>query len=98
MYTSVELLESAIRDIDKLTLTGVMNWNNANSALSKIGSVLDALKKQEEAKEKAYNDAIEDAKQAREKQLADAAARGETVIGGQTVKVNADGTTEVIIP
>ena len=98
MYTNDEMIKSVLDDLNKLSLTGIDQWQRALSACKKLISVREALKKEQEARENAYKASIEDAKAAREQQLKEAQQRGEKVLGGETIRINADGTQEVIIP
>lgn len=79
-----EMLSEAIAKISKLTLTGPLNWSLANGAINQISAVVEGLKKDREAREKAYAESIEDARKNREKRAAEAAERGEELVGGET--------------
>lgn len=85
---TMTILKSAIDDINALILQGVVNWKHATNAVGKIGAVIDALEKQKTEKEAAYNAAIEDARKKRELAKAEAAERGEEILGGETVFVD----------
>lgn len=98
MYTNDEMLKSALDDLNRLSLIGIDNWQRVLSACKKIVSVRQALSKEQEARDNAYKASLEEAKARREQQLKEAEARGETVLGGETVRINADGTQEVLIP
>lgn len=89
-----EMLNGAIADINQLMLQGALNWSKANSAINRISAVIEGLKKEEEARENAYKASIENAKQMRERKL----KNGESVVGGETIRINADGTQEVLVP
>lgn len=94
----IELLKSVVVDINGLILQGHANWQKAENAINKLAKIIEDMEKKEQAKEKAYNDALEEAKQRREQMKAEAKARGEEIIGGETIKINADGSREVLIP
>lgn len=96
--TDIELLKSAIMDIDHLTLSGALNWQKAENAIKKIYAVVQTLEDAKKQQEQDQADALEIARQKRKEQLENAAANGEKVIGGETIRVNADGTQEVLIP
>lgn len=98
MHDDVGLLESAIADINGLGLQGLANWQRAASAIQKIAAVIDGRKKERAEQEETRRQEIEEARRAREQAKAEAAARGEEIVGGETVQINADGTQEVLIP
>lgn len=85
---TIDMLNSAIGDINALIIQGAANWKHALNACGKIKAVVDNLEKMEAAREEAYSQSIEDAKKRREQQLKEAAEKGETVIGGQTIEIN----------
>lgn len=95
---SIEMLQSAINDINGLILQGIPNWKRALSAVGKINAVIEGLSKEQETKQKAYDAAIEDARKRREEAKAEAARNGEEILGGETIRINADGSQEVLIP
>lgn len=71
---------------------------SADDALQQLGQVLKKMGEDlEKEKEAAAAADLEQRKEARIKQLAEAESRGETVIGGQTVRINEDGTVETVI-
>ena len=71
---------------------------SADNALQQMGQVLKRMGEEvEKEKEAAAAADLEQRKEARAKQLAEAEARGETVVGGQTVRINEDGTMETVI-
>lgn len=88
MHNDIEMLTSAIEDINALILQGVMNWKRAASAISKVAAVAEGLKKERERKEAAYQASIADAKQQREKLKAEAAEHGEEILGGETIHID----------
>ena len=79
MENMIDVINSAITDINGLILQGVLNWQNATNAVKKLNSVVVQLKKQQERKEAAYNAAIEDAKKQKEKAKVEI---GELTTGG----------------
>lgn len=91
--TGDELLRAAIADLSKLTLTGPINWSLANGAINKINAVAEKIKADREAKEKAFEQSIEDAKKNRERLAQEAKDRGEELIGGEVIRITADGQT-----
>jgi len=94
----IQMLESIIADISKMSLTGPYNWNCANSALNKLSALIEGEKKSKEAKERAEKAALEEARLNRERIKKIAESNGEEILGGETVRINADGTREVLIP
>ena len=94
----LETLKSIVVDLNGLTLQGFANWKHADDAMQKLILVIKDYEDKQTAKEKAYNEALEDAKKRREEMKAEAAKRGEEIIGGETIRFNADGTKEVLIP
>ena len=98
MLTNAEMIKSVLSDLNKLSLTGIDQWQTGMNAVKKLVSVQQALQKEQEARDNAYKASIEEAKALREKQLKEAAEQGGDVIGGETIRINPDGTQEVIIP
>lgn len=96
--TGIEVLRSAIGDVNSLHLTGIQDWHRAIQAIKKMEAVIEGMKMEQEAKQKANDAALEEAKQNRKKQLEEAAKNGEEILGGETIRINADGTQEVIVP
>ena len=96
--TELELLASAAQDLDGLTLRGLANWRLADSALKKIGAVMESLKRREDAEKEADARQIEELRAAREQAKAEAAARGEEILGGETYRIDMQtGKAEKII-
>lgn len=93
--TNVEMLQSTIDDINALVLQGIVNWKRAFDAIGKLQAVINSLKKEDEAREKAFRASIEEAKRNREKMKQEAAERGEELIGGETIVINSNGEEEV---
>ena len=95
---NINMLKSAVEDMNGLILQGVLNWRRASSAVSKVSAVIEALQKEQDKKEAAYNAAIEDAKKQRAKAKAEAAERGEEIVGGETINIDlTTGKQETII-
>jgi len=94
----ISVLKGAIDDINGLIIQGVVNWKKAVDAIDRISIVIEAIEKKNKAKEEAYRASIEDAKKRREQQKNEAIERGEEIVGGETIHINADGTKEVLIP
>lgn len=88
MFDTVEMLEEAIKDINALILQGVTNWKHATNAIGRIGAVIEDLKKKEEAKNKAYNEALEEARKNREQAKKKAVKSGEEILGGETINID----------
>lgn len=91
--TGDELLRAAIADLSRLTLTGPINWSLANGAINKINAVAERIKADREAKEKAFEESVEDAKKTRERLVQEAKDRGEELVGGEVYRITADGQT-----
>ena len=64
--SSVDLIEDVISDINGLILQGIPNWTRALDAVSKLRAVADGLKREQEARQRAYNEAAEDAQKRKE--------------------------------
>lgn len=95
---NIDTLQNVLNTLDKLSLQGFENWRLVGKAAAQVAAVMDDLKRQQEAREKAYEESLKEAKARREETLAAAHERGEEILGGQTVRFNADGTQEVLIP
>ncbi len=91
-----DLLKSAISDINRLSLTGAVNWEAAAEAIKKIYAVIRTLSAQREESDRAEMEALEKKRKERQEQLKAAAERGEEIIGGETIRIKADGTREII--
>lgn len=85
MNGHTEMLKAAVADINGLVLQGAVNWTRANSAINRITAVIEGLEKETKAREQAYKAAIEDAKASKAKAQAEAAERGEEVLGGEVI-------------
>lgn len=96
--SDIDMLKGAVEEINALTIQGVVNWRYAVDAVSRINAVIKSLEDRVKAKEEAYKASIEDAKKRREQRLKDAAENGEKIIGGETIKINSDGTQEMLVP
>lgn len=94
----LELLKSVFVLLKKLSLTDIQQWGYGLDIARLLLQLQDQLQAEEDEKKKAEQMAIERAKAEREKQLREAAARGDEIIGGQTIRLNADGTQEVLVP
>ena len=95
---TIDILKSVQTDINALIMQGVCNWQHAMNAFGKINAVIEALERDERTKEREKAIELEKAKIKREMELKEAAERGEKIIGGETIQLNADGTQEVLIP
>lgn len=95
---TIDILESVKNEINGLLIQGVLNWQHALNAYGKVNAVVENLKKEEREKQREHDIEIQKMKIQREQQLKEAVERGETVIGGETIRINADGSKEVIIP
>lgn len=99
--TILEACDFVRTELDQLTVSGVDNVQHLSRAAEMLSAMhvkFAEIIKLAEAKEQER--AIADLakrKEERAKQLEEAAARGETIVGGQTVRLNADGTADVII-
>jgi len=86
--STIEMLKSAVDELNKLILQGYANWGHAFNAMAKISSVISSLEKEQKAKEEAYKASIEDARARRERAKKEAAERGEEIIGGETINID----------
>ena len=98
MMDRIQTLKSIVVDLNSLILQGYANWKHADDAMQKLILVIEDLENEKKEKEKAHNEFLENAKKRREQMKAEAAERGEKIVGGETIRINADGTKEVLIP
>ena len=91
----IELVQAIMADLNRLTLTSVKDWEIGVGLAKALIALKHALEEDAKAKEEAD---LKEKRAARQKQLAEAAEKGEEVIGGETIRINADGSTEVLIP
>ena len=96
--TSIELVQAIMVDLNKLTLTSVKDWEIGVGIAKALITLKRGLENDEKARQKAQEDLLAEAREKRQQQLQEAAEKGQEVIGGETVRINADGSTEVIIP
>jgi hypothetical protein len=95
---NIQLVQAIMRDFDKLTLKGVADWEIGVGIAKALISLKQSLEKEQEEQKKAEDERIKELRKQRQKQLADAEAQGLEVVGGETIRINGDGTTEVLIP
>ena len=95
---TLTLIQSLIVDLDSLSVKGIENATTIVGMFQKLRQLKSTEQARVEAKQKAAEAELEQKREARRKQLAEAAERGETIVGGETIQINADGTQEVIIP
>ena len=93
-----EMLKSSLDDINALILQGVGNWSHALNAYSKIKAVADVLEKDAQAKKQREDEELARKRAEREKALKEAHEQGGEILGGETVRIHADGTQETLIP
>ena len=95
---NIQLVQAIMHDFDKLTLKGVGDWEIGVGIAKALISLKQSLEKEKEEQKKAEDERIKELRKQRQKQLADAEAQGLEVVGGETIRINGDGTTEVLIP
>lgn len=96
--TSVELVQAIMSDLNKLSLTSVRDWEIGVGIAKALISLKHGLEDEEKARKKAQEAALEEARAKRHAEKQAAAERGEEILGGETIRLNSDGSTEVIIP
>jgi len=95
---TLTLIQSLIVDLDSLSVKSVENCVTVVGMFQKLKQMKKVEQDRIEAIRKAEEAEIEKKRAERQKRLAEAAERGETIVGGETIRVNADGSQEVIIP
>jgi len=95
---TLTLIQSLIVDLDSLSVRSVENCATVVGMYQKLAQLKKAEQARVEAKQKAAEAELEQKRAERQKQLAEAAERGETIVGGETIRINADGSQEVVIP
>lgn len=99
--TILEACDFVRVELDQLTVPGVENARHLTRAAEMLSALrvkmeeIDKLVKAKEQEREAADLARK--KEERARQLEEAAARGETVVGGQTVRIGPDGSADVII-
>lgn len=101
-FTMVEAVEHARTLLDSIPYRGLENARKLADVDTILGGLAEKLREidaaiQAETKKKEAAE-LEAKKAAREQQLREAEEQGETVVGGQTIRVNADGSVETLIP
>ena len=92
------MIVAIMRDFDRLSLTGCKDWEIAVGICEKLIVLKRAFEQEKKKKKKAEEARLEEMRKAREAQLKAAEERGEDIVGGETIRFNADGTEEVLIP
>lgn len=95
---TLTLIQSLIVDLDSLSVKSVENCVTVVGMFQKLKQMKKVEQDRIEAIRKAEEAEIEKKRAERQKRLAEAAERGETIVGGETIRVNADGSQEVLIP
>ena len=95
---AIELIVSLMRDLDGLTLKSVHDWEIGVRMAQNLISLKHALEDSAKREQESQLAALEEARMKREETLREAAERGEKILGGETIRINADGTQEVLIP
>lgn len=98
MTDSIGLIQEMMAALNRMTLTGVKDWELGMKIASGLVALKHGLEEEREAKKRAEDEELERKREERKRQLEEAAARGEEILGGETIRLNADGTTEVLIP
>jgi PIN domain nuclease of toxin-antitoxin system len=95
---NIQLVQALMVTLDKLSLRSVSDWEIGVELAKGLIALKRALEEQEKAKKQQEEKDLEERRAARQKQLQDAQAAGLEVIGGETIKINSDGSSEVVIP
>lgn len=95
---NIQLIQSMMINLNKLTLTSVKDWEIGVTIAQGLIALKHGLEGEAKAKREQEQKQIEEVKAARQKQLQDAQAAGLEVIGGETIRINGDGSSEVVIP
>lgn len=95
---SVIEIQNIWDELSALNLTGPAQWEHGLKIARGIIEIKKELQEEEKRREEAYNASIEEARKRREQAKKEAAERGEEIVGGETIRINADGTQEVLIP
>lgn len=95
---SINAIQEAWTELEGLSLVGVGQWEKGIKIAKSLIEIKRELLEEEKRREEAYNASIEEARRRREQAKKEAAERGEEIVGGETIRINADGTQEVLIP
>lgn len=95
---NIQLVQALMVTLDKLSLRSVADWEIGVELAKGLIALKRALEEQEKAKKQQEEKDLEERRAARQKQLQDAQAAGLEVIGGETIRINSDGSSEVVIP
>lgn len=95
---SISEIQTAWTELEGLSLTGIVQWEKGIKIAKSLIEIKRELLEEEKRREEAYNASIEEARKRREQAKKEAAERGEEIVGGETIRINADGTQEVLIP
>ena len=97
-----ETIQNLWDELSAINLVGPVQWEHglriAKGILDIKKELSEEEKRRNEAYKEAYNASIEEKRKQREQAKKEAAERGEEIIGGETIRINADGTQEVLIP
>lgn len=96
---AVDFVQQQLNQVQVTGMTNVKLMADAGQVLTELRKALSkieaAINEQQKKKEAVQ---LEQKKAEREQQLKEAADRGETVIGGETIRLNSDGTADILIP
>lgn len=95
---NIQLVQALMVTLDKLSLRSVTDWEIGVELAKGLIALKRALEEEVKAKEQQEEKDLEKRRAARQKQLQDAQAAGLEVIGGETIRINGDGSSEVVIP
>lgn len=95
---NIQLVQALMVTLDKLSLRSVSDWEIGVELAKGLIALKRALEEQEKAKKQQEEKDLEERRAARQKQLQDAQAAGHTIVGGETIRINGDGSSEVVIP
>lgn len=95
---NIQLVQALMVTLDKLSLRSVTDWEIGVELAKGLIALKRALEEEAKAKKQQEEKDLEERRAARQKQLQDAQAAGLEVIGGETIRINSDGSSEVVIP
>ena len=93
-----QLIQLLMQDLDSLSLKSVCDWETGVRMASSLVTLKKMLQKEEDEKKQERDRRIEELRKERKRELEEAEKNGLTILGGETIEINADGTSEVIVP
>ena len=95
---NIQLVQAIMAELDKLTLKSVRDWEIGVGIAKALLALKKGLEDEQNAREQTEQDLLKEARANRQAQLKAAAENGGDVVGGETIRINGDGSTEVLIP